>query len=92
MNTERKLEEQDKYIGIQGILQTKDYENFVILDDIGNKIHEFKGAKLANKCLPGDYVKWTNEPIIESNKCMLDLRDEHHLIVGTIEFKTKCIK
>jgi len=74
--------QQDKPDGIRGILQTKNYNQFIIFDDVGNKIHEFEGAKLANKCLPGDHVYWTKE-------CHLELRDEHPLIVGTIEFKTK---
>ena len=74
--------QQDKPEGIQGILQTKNYNQFIILDDTGNKIHEFEGAKLANKCLPGDHIKW-------DEKCILELRDEHPLIVGTIECKTK---
>jgi len=67
---------------MNGILQTKNYNQFIILDDTGNKIHEFEGAKLANKCLPGDHIKW-------DEKCILELRDEHPLIVGTIECKTK---
>jgi exoribonuclease R len=67
---------------MKGILQTKDYKNFIILDDIGHAIHEFKGAKLANKCLPGDHISW-------DEKCILELRDEHPRIVGTIESKTK---
>jgi len=67
---------------MKGILQTKDYNQFIILDDSGNKIHEMEGAALANKCLPGDNVIW-------DNKCELELRYEHPLIVGTIEFKIK---
>ena len=67
---------------MKGILQTKDYVQFIIVSDTGNKIHEFIGAKLANKCLPGDHVEW-------NEKCNLELRDEHPPIVGTIECRTK---
>ena len=74
--------QQEKPLGIQGILQTKDYSNFVILSDTGNEIYKFSGAKLANKCLPGDHVRW-------DDKCILELRDEHPLIVGTIELTNK---
>jgi len=65
--------------GIRGILQTKNYEDFTILSDAGIKLIEFSGAKIANKCLPGDHVCWNGE------KCMLELRDEYHPIVGTIQ-------
>jgi len=68
---------------IRGILQTKDYDQFMILSDIGEEIHTFKGAKLANKCLPGDHVAWVN------GQCQLELRDEHPSIVGTIELTSK---
>jgi exoribonuclease R len=68
---------------LQGILQTKDYSDFIILDDIGNKIHQFSGAKLANKSLPGDHITWIEE------KCRIDLRDEYPPIVGTIELSNK---
>jgi exoribonuclease R len=69
--------------GIQGILQTKDYLNFVILSDTGNELFRFTGAKLANKCLPGDHVAWVED------KCCLELRDEHPPIVGTVELTNK---
>lgn len=69
--------------GIYGILQTKDYERFRILDDFGNPIHTFEGAKLANKCLSGDHVCWKDD------KCYLELRDAHPPIVGTIELTSK---
>ena len=66
----------------KGILQTKDYAHFRIVSDTGNELHTFVGAKLANKCLPGDHIIWDSQ-------CHLELRDEHPPIVGTIEFKTK---
>jgi exoribonuclease R len=74
---------QDKPIGIQGILQTKDYSEFIILSDTGNELHKFTGAKLANKCLAGDHIAW------DGKKCILELRDEHPLIVGTLELTNK---
>jgi exoribonuclease R len=67
----------------RGILQTKNYEQFTIQNDIGEILIEFEGAKLANKCLPGDYVQW------DGTKCNLELRDEHPLLVGTIELTNK---
>ena len=69
--------------GIYGILQTKNYEQFQILDDFGTPVHTFEGAKLANKCLPGDHIHW------KDNKCYLELRDAHPPIVGTIELTSK---
>ena len=48
---------QEKQSGIQGILQTKDYSEFIIISDIGDELYRFTGAKLANKCLPGDHVR-----------------------------------
>ena len=69
--------------GIQGILQTKDYLNFIILSDTGNELLQFTGVKLANKCLAGDHVAWDGE------KCTLELRDEHPPIVGTVELTNK---
>jgi exoribonuclease R len=68
---------------IRGILQTKDYDRFMILSDTGDLIHEFQGAKAANKCFPGDHVAWIND------QCELELRDEHPLIVGTLELTSK---
>ena len=64
---------------IHGILQTKNYREFMILSDTGDVIHTFSGAKLANKCLPDDHVSWKND------KCELELRYEHSPIVGTLE-------
>ncbi len=70
---------------IQGILQTRNYEDFCILSDTGDILIEFTGAKLANKCFAGDHVKW-DETV---KQCELELRDEHPLIVGTIELTNK---
>jgi len=74
---------QEKPSGICGILQTKNYSDFIILSDGGDEIHRFSGAKLANKCLPGDHVFWKEE------KCHLELRDSHPPIVGTVELVNK---
>ena len=71
-----------------GILQTKDYNDFIILSDIGDVIHRFTGAKLANKCLPGDHVSY----IISDDgvgQCSLELRYEHSPIVATLELTSK---
>jgi exoribonuclease R len=68
---------------IHGILQTKNYIDFMILSDTGDVIHTFSGAKLANKCLPDDHVSWKN------GKCELELRYEHSPIVGTLELTGK---
>lgn len=68
---------------LHGILQTKDYNHFMILSDTGDLLYEWDGAKLANHCLPGDHVEWKN------GKCELELRDEHPLIVGTLELTSK---
>ena len=65
--------------GVRGILQTTDYLHFIILSDTGNELLTFTGAKLANKCLPGDHVCWNK------THCELELRDQHPLLVGMIE-------
>ncbi len=70
---------------IKGILQTKDYDNFIILSDTGDKLLEFIGAKKANKCLPGDHVKWNSK----KECCELELRNEFPPIVGTLELTNK---
>jgi exoribonuclease R len=64
---------------IEGILHTKNYVDFTIYSNDGRELHSFTGAKRANRCLPGDHVWWSGE------RCELELRDEHPLIVGTIE-------
>jgi len=74
---------QEKPQGIRGILQTKNYSDFIILSDGGDEILRFSGAKLANKCLPGDHVFW-NE-----GKCHIELHDSHPPIVGTVELVNK---
>jgi len=68
---------------LRGILQTKNYDTFEIYSDTGYLLHQFKGAKLANKCLPGDHVEWIN------GQCLLELRDDYPPIVGTIELTNK---
>jgi exoribonuclease R len=68
---------------LRGILQTKDYENFMILSDVGDVIHTFVGGKTANRCLPGDHVAWVDDA------CELELRDHHPLIVGTLQLTSK---
>ncbi len=70
---------------IQGIIQTKDYDSFMILSDTGDKLLEFSGAKKANKCLPGDHIQW--DP--KKEYCELELRNELPPIVGTLELTNK---
>jgi len=67
---------------LRGILQTKNYHDFMIFSDIGDIIHTFTGSILANTCLPGDHVLFTD-------RCELELRHEHPLIVGTLELASK---
>ncbi len=74
---------QEQPTGITGILQTKNYTDFIILDYCGDELLKFTGAKLANKCLPGDHVNW------DGQKCQLEFRNEHHPIVGTLELTNK---
>jgi len=68
---------------LRGILQTTDQDRFMILSDTGDLLHEWVGSKAANKCLPGDHVSWIN------HQCELELRDQHPLIVGTLELTNK---
>jgi len=68
---------------LRGILQTKDYREFIILSDTGDLLHTFTGAIFANKCLPGDHVEWRDD------RCHLELRDEHPPLVGTLELTSK---
>lgn len=74
---------EEKPVGIRGILHTNDYHHFTIVDDLGNEIQQFTGAKLANKCLPGDHVHWSE------GKCLLDLRAGYPPIVGTVALTSK---
>jgi exoribonuclease R len=68
---------------VRGILQTKDDHHFQVLSDTGNVLHEFTGAKFANKCLPGDHIAWVKD------HCELELRDQHPPMVGTLELTNK---
>ncbi len=64
------------------MLRTKRYVHFEIVDAAGNCLAEFDGAKLANKCLPGDSVK----PVESGEGCELVQRREHPPLVGILEF------
>ena len=77
------VKQQEYTKGLRGILQTSDYDTFLILSDTGETLHTFQGSKKANKCLPGDHIAW------EKDQCVLELRDEHPLIVGTVELTNK---
>jgi exoribonuclease R len=75
-----------KYIvtKMEGKLFTKDYNKFTILDDTtDSELISFEGAKLANKCLLGDTVKW------DGSGCQLVARAEYPQIPGTIELASK---
>lgn len=65
---------------LRGILHTDNYEAFMIRSDVGEILHTFVGAKRANRCLPGDHVRWDEE----AGHCILELSDEHPLLVGTL--------
>lgn len=65
---------------LRGILHTENYETFEIRSDVGDLLHTFIGAKMANRCLPGDHVCW--DP--ENGQCILELSDEHPLLAGIL--------
>lgn len=69
----------EKPTGLRGILHTRDYDTFEIYSDTGHILHTFTGASRAARCLPGDHVSWNHDT------CVLELRDEHPSLVGTIE-------
>lgn len=69
----------------RGILQTADYVHFHIYSDVGYPLMSFDGAKKANRCLPGDHVQWN----AAKEQCELELRNEHPLLVGTLEMTNK---
>jgi hypothetical protein len=77
-----KVSQVDSPPTLHGILQTKNYHDFMIMSDVGDVIHTFTGSKMANTCLPGDHVSFTDQ-------CHLELRYEHPLIVGTLELASK---
>lgn len=73
-------QQQEKDNALRGILHTDDYENFVLRSDVGDELLTFQGAKQANRCLPGDHVRWD----AEKGRCELELQDQHPLLVGTL--------
>ncbi len=74
----KQLEERDS--ALRGILHTEDYETFVIRSDVGDVLHTFQGASIANRCLPGDHVCWDET----KGHCVLELSDQYPLLVGTL--------
>lgn len=70
---------------IRGLLYTSDYQRFQIYRDAGDLIYTFEGAKSAHRCLPGDHVAWD----AQKGHCILELRDEHPMLVGTLELTNK---
>lgn len=69
---------------MEGKLFTTDYNKFKILDETTDEeLISFEGAKLANKCLPGDNVKY------DASGCQLVARCEQPQIPGTLELTSK---
>lgn len=70
---------------MKGVLQTKDYQHFTIVDENDPSIclHTFEGAMKAKGCLPGDVVEWKNEG------CIQHASGHHDLLVGTLELASK---
>lgn len=77
---QRQDEDEDKDQVIRGILHTDNYESFILRSDVGDELIPFQGAKQANRCLPGDHVRWNEE----KGRCELELQDQHPLLAGTL--------
>lgn len=67
------------------MLLSKRYETFKICEKDGTVISTFEGAKLANRCLPGDSVR----SLENGCGCELVERAQHPPLVGVIEFQSK---
>jgi hypothetical protein len=52
---------------MEGFLQTKNYQQFTVVDEAGKVLYSFEGAKKANRCLPGDVVT-----VVESQSLTTD--------------------
>ena len=65
------------------MLATKDYKKFQVLDSARTVVHEFEGAVLAHKALPGDSVRIAG-PGVE-----LVERGEKRLLVGVLCLTSK---
>jgi len=67
------------------MLSTKNYKQFQIVDLSGQILHEFEGATLANKALPGDSVR------LKMPEKMVELvnRRENQLLVGVLCLTSK---
>lgn len=69
---------------VEGVLYTKDYEAFQILDPVTDEpLAAFVGAKLAGKALPGDGVRAT------AAGCELLARADHPPLSGVVELASK---
>jgi hypothetical protein len=64
-------------------LYTKNYKDFVLLDENHNPVHKFAGAKFVHKALPGDFVEQTE------TGCTLVKRINHPPIAGLLELNSK---
>ena len=69
----------------EGILETNDYESFIIRSESYAIISEFKGSSNAGKALPGDTVSWD----VESQICKVITRKSHRSLVGVLELASK---
>lgn len=69
---------------MEGKLFTTDYNKFKILDETTDEeLVSFEGAKLANKCLLGDHVKY------DTSGCQLIARCDQYQIPGILELTSK---
>ena len=65
------------------MLATKNYKTFQIVSSSGTVLHEFEGASLARKTLPGDSVSW------KEGGAELVARGEKQLLVGVLCLTSK---
>ena len=65
------------------MLATKNYKTFQIVSSSGTVLHEFEGATLARKTLPGDSVSW------KEGGAELVARGEKQLLVGVLCLTSK---
>lgn len=72
-------------MSITGVLQTKDYQHFQVINEHEKVLAEFEGAAIAKGCLPGDGVEWNSE-----SKTLKQLeKGDYPLLVGTLELASR---
>ena len=77
---------------MEGFLQTKNYQQFTVVDEGGNVLYSFEGAKKANRCLPGDSVVVNNNAnsvVVKDDKVALKERVPSLPIAGYLELDSK---